>query len=79
MKKWPRLHLPIQVVVCTACFGLALPVSIALFPQTSEVGYYAASSSLVTWYLASENSLALAPPDKLHANVLPALYPDCCC
>lgn len=59
MKKWPRLHLPIQVVVCTACFGLALPVSIALFPQTSEVGYYAASSSLVTWYLASEIVLRL--------------------
>lgn len=33
-KKWPKMHLPTQVVVCTACFGLALPVSIALFPQT---------------------------------------------
>lgn len=37
LKKWPRLHLPVQVVVCTLCFGLTLPVSIALFPQNSEV------------------------------------------
>ena len=37
MRKWPRVHLPIQVVVCTLCFGFALPVSIALFPQNTEV------------------------------------------
>ncbi|KAK3758994.1 hypothetical protein RRG08_005620 [Elysia crispata] len=33
----PRLHLPINSVVCTLAFGLALPVAIALFPQISEV------------------------------------------
>ena len=37
MRKSPRLHLPVQVLVCMASFGLALPVSIALFPQTSEI------------------------------------------
>ncbi|BFZ07169.1 hypothetical protein BsWGS_10208 [Bradybaena similaris] len=34
----PRLHLPINAVVCTLTFGCALPVSIALFPQYSEIG-----------------------------------------
>lgn len=33
----PRLHLPINAVVCTLAFGLALPVAIALFPQFSEI------------------------------------------
>ena len=37
LRNWPKMHLPTQVVVCTACFGMALPVSIALFPQTIEV------------------------------------------
>lgn len=38
LRRWPRLHLPIQAAVCTLCFGLALPVSIAIFPQTTEIG-----------------------------------------
>uniref|UniRef100_A0A0B7A4M3 Sidoreflexin n=1 Tax=Arion vulgaris TaxID=1028688 RepID=A0A0B7A4M3_9EUPU len=33
----PRLHLPINAVVCTLAFGCALPVAIALFPQFSEI------------------------------------------
>ncbi|CAL1530195.1 unnamed protein product [Lymnaea stagnalis] len=33
----PRLHLPINAVVCTLAFGFALPVAIALFPQYSEI------------------------------------------
>ncbi|XP_059169123.1 sideroflexin-5-like [Physella acuta] len=33
----PRLHLPINAVVCTLAFGCALPVAIALFPQYSEI------------------------------------------
>ncbi|RUS76439.1 hypothetical protein EGW08_015808 [Elysia chlorotica] len=33
----PRLHLPINSVVCTMAFWLALPVAIALFPQISEI------------------------------------------
>lgn len=37
LKRWPRLHLPVQVAVCTLCFGLALPVCIALFPQESQI------------------------------------------
>ena len=37
LKMRPRLNLPIQVLVCTLCFGGALPLSIAVFPQTSEV------------------------------------------
>jgi hypothetical protein len=37
LQRWPRLHLPVQVVVCTLCFGLALPVSIAFFPQTAQI------------------------------------------
>jgi len=38
LKQRPRLNLPIQVLVCVLSFGGALPVSIALFPQISEVG-----------------------------------------
>lgn len=37
LKASPRLHLPIQVVVCAVSFGLALPVCIALFPQISKI------------------------------------------
>ena len=35
--KRPRLHMPINAVVCTLSFAFALPVAIALFPQYSEV------------------------------------------
>ncbi|KAK3094907.1 hypothetical protein FSP39_007761 [Pinctada imbricata] len=37
LKTNPRLHLPINAFLVTACFGLALPVAIALFPQYSKV------------------------------------------
>ncbi len=37
IRKFPKMHLPIQAMMCTACFGLALPASIALFPQIIEV------------------------------------------
>ena len=33
----PKLHLPVQALVCVAAFGFGLPLAIALFPQTSEV------------------------------------------
>ncbi|XP_013405908.1 sideroflexin-5 [Lingula anatina] len=33
----PRFHLPIHAAVVTACFGFALPVAIALFPQFSQI------------------------------------------
>ncbi|KAL5470683.1 hypothetical protein EMCRGX_G028688 [Ephydatia muelleri] len=36
-KARPRLYLPVQVVICVACFAIALPVTIALFPQTREI------------------------------------------
>ncbi|KAK7496293.1 hypothetical protein BaRGS_00012458, partial [Batillaria attramentaria] len=38
LKMYPRMHLPINAVVCTLAFGCALPVAIALFPQISRVG-----------------------------------------
>ncbi|XP_064382477.1 sideroflexin-5-like isoform X3 [Halichondria panicea] len=37
IRKFPKMHLPIQAMVCTVCFGLALPASIALFPQIIEI------------------------------------------
>ncbi|KAK6174322.1 hypothetical protein SNE40_017625 [Patella caerulea] len=37
LKTYPKMHLPINAVVCTAAFGLALPVAIAMFPQYSQV------------------------------------------
>lgn len=33
----PKLHLPVQALVCVAAFGFGLPLAIALFPQTSQV------------------------------------------
>ncbi|KAK3723824.1 hypothetical protein QZH41_019498, partial [Actinostola sp. cb2023] len=37
LKVRPRLHLPVQALVCVAVFGIALPFAIAMFPQESEV------------------------------------------
>jgi len=37
LKKNPRLNLPINAVVCTLAFGIALPFTIALFPQRSKI------------------------------------------
>lgn len=36
-KRYPRLNLPIQVLVVSISFGLALPVAIAMFPQISRI------------------------------------------
>lgn len=36
-KRYPRVHLPVHAAVVTVCFGLALPVAIAIFPQYSKV------------------------------------------
>ena len=37
MMSRPKLHLPVQALVCVAAFGFGLPLAIALFPQTSKV------------------------------------------
>ena len=37
LKKFPKMHLPINASAATLSFGLALPVAIALFPQISQV------------------------------------------
>ncbi|KAK2572232.1 Sideroflexin-5 [Acropora cervicornis] len=37
LMKRPRLHFPVQVLVCVASFGFGLPLAIALFPQISKV------------------------------------------
>lgn len=36
----PKLHLPVQALVCVAAFGFGLPLAIALFPQTSQVSHH---------------------------------------
>ena len=60
MMSRPRLHLPVQAMVCVAAFGFGLPLAIALFPQTSQVrplitkNVYAAlliSTSLINGWL----------------------------
>ena len=43
----PKLHLPVQALVCVAAFGFGLPLAIALFPQTSEVRTYILSDVLM--------------------------------
>ena len=40
MIRRPKLHLPVQALVCVAAFGFGLPLAIALFLQTSEVRNY---------------------------------------
>jgi uncharacterized membrane protein YoaK (UPF0700 family) len=37
LRRFPRLSLPLNTLACTISFGLALPMSIALFPQKSKV------------------------------------------
>ncbi|CAF4536180.1 unnamed protein product, partial [Rotaria magnacalcarata] len=37
LRRFPRLSLPLNTLACTFSFGLALPISIALFPQRSKV------------------------------------------
>ncbi|ESO85043.1 hypothetical protein LOTGIDRAFT_130996 [Lottia gigantea] len=37
LKRYPKIHLPVNAFVCTAAFALALPVAIALFPQYSQI------------------------------------------
>ncbi|XP_071828039.1 sideroflexin-5-like [Apostichopus japonicus] len=37
LKKFPRMHFPLQVIVCTASFAFALPLAISLFPQTAQM------------------------------------------
>ena len=37
LRRFPRLSIPLNTLACTISFGLALPMSIALFPQKSKV------------------------------------------
>ncbi|MDP2439278.1 MAG: sideroflexin, partial [archaeon] len=37
MKKYPRLDLPMQLVVLTILFYLGLPNMLAMFPQNMEI------------------------------------------
>jgi len=37
LNKFPKLRLPIQTVITTLLFGLALPIAISLFPQTGSI------------------------------------------
>jgi len=37
LRKNPRLNMPINTIVCSICFFYALPATIAIFPQMSEV------------------------------------------
>ncbi|KAL6070336.1 Sideroflexin-5 [Balamuthia mandrillaris] len=37
LRKFPRLHLPVQASVCIAAFGIALPIAISLFPQDGSM------------------------------------------
>ena len=46
MRRFPGLFVPIQSVVTVACFGIALPIAIALFPQTTQVSVCATNVSV---------------------------------
>lgn len=37
LKKNPRLHMPINIVVCAVSFFFSLPATLAIFPQMSEI------------------------------------------
>lgn len=51
LKARPWLHMPFNTLACTAAFGLALPVSIALFPQKSTVSLLCHSSGELSTHL----------------------------
>ena len=38
-KKFPAVRFPLHVAACMGAFSLALPLTIALFPQTIKVGH----------------------------------------
>ncbi|PIK52395.1 putative sideroflexin-5-like [Apostichopus japonicus] len=44
LKKFPRMHFPLQVIVCTASFAFALPLAISLFPQTAQTKFNSLNS-----------------------------------
>jgi len=50
MRKLPGLFVPIQSVVTVACFGIALPIAIALFPQTTQVSVYVTNVTVCVQY-----------------------------
>jgi len=37
LKRRPKLNMPLNALVCTMAFGIALPFAIALFPQRSKI------------------------------------------
>lgn len=37
LKKNPRLNMPFNILICSITFFYALPATIAIFPQMSEV------------------------------------------
>lgn len=37
MKRYPFMNLPLNTILCTLSFGLALPLAISIFPQISEI------------------------------------------
>ena len=59
LRRFPRLSLPLNTLACTVSFGLALPMSIALFPQKAKVNIDASSCpicrlrSLLRWQSAN--------------------------
>lgn len=46
LKKNPRLNVPANILVCSVCFFFALPATIAIFPQLSEVQVNELESSI---------------------------------
>ena len=52
LKRFPRMHLPLQIVVCTATFAFALPLAISLFPQFSKVNVYSTHFSKFKFQIA---------------------------
>jgi len=38
--KNPKLHIPINIGLCTLSFFVTLPATLAIFPQMSEVSYH---------------------------------------
>lgn len=37
LRRYPRLHLPVETLVCVGAFVFGLPLSLALFPQEGSI------------------------------------------
>jgi len=74
LRRYPRLSIPLNTLACTISFGLALPMSIAIFPQKSKVNIM-----ILYWIRFPRASFAQVATSELEKDIqaktkLPFVY-----